>query len=267
MVNKRTSRTFIDQIGREIEVPFPPQRIISIVPSQTELLYDLGLDEETIGITKFCVHPASWYKSKTRIGGTKNLWLPTIQNLKPDLIIGNKEENVKTQISWLEKRFPVWISDVKKLDDALQMIKDIGEITGKTTAGAAIADEIKKQFESLPLRQPIPKVAYLIWQNPYMVAGGDTFIHDMLQHAGFENVFKNRLRYPTITKEELRNAEPDLIFLSSEPFPFREKHMGQFQEISTHTKVVLVDGELFSWYGSRMLKSVAYFKKLSQTCQ
>src|ERR1700741_3198050 len=108
---------FIDQTGRKISIPQIPQRIISLVPSQTELLFDLGLDKEVVGITKFCVHPPEWFQTKTRVGGTKQLKIDLIKQLQPDLIIANKEENVKEQIEELEKHFPVWISDVNNLED------------------------------------------------------------------------------------------------------------------------------------------------------
>jgi len=244
------------------------QKIISVVPSQTEFLYDLGLDEEVIGITKFCVHPESWFRTKTRVGGTKQLNIDLIRELDPDLILANKEENVKEQIEELAKDFNVWISDIHDLDDAYAMMQTIGELTGKTETANNIIDRIRIAFSQLQTphspQDPLDKLQtlYLIWKNPYMSVGHDTFIHSMLEIAGFENCCRKKLRYPELTIEEIRELNPDLIFLSSEPFPFKEKHVQEFSKLELRAKIMLVDGEMFSWYGSRLLKAVNYFKRL-----
>jgi ABC-type Fe3+-hydroxamate transport system substrate-binding protein len=260
---------YTDQLQRKIELPENPKRIISLVPSQTELLADLGLEEEVVGITKFCVHPAAWYKEKTKIGGTKSFHLDRIRDLHPDLIIGNKEENDKEQIKTLIEEYPVWLSDVKNLPDALEMIRSIAGITGTESCGNRIAKDIERSFVELATQQmgrrPI-RVAYLIWNKPLMVAGGDTFIHSMLKRAGFENVFVKQPRYPEIKLEELSAAQPEVIFLSSEPFPFKAKHIDFYQQINASTKVLLVNGELFSWYGSRLKLSAPYFQELYAQC-
>src|SRR5690242_2173641 len=183
---------FIDQTGRKVNIPQNPQRIVSLVPSQTELLYDLGLRDEVIGITKFCVHPPEWFNSKTRVGGTKQLKMDIIRRLQPDLIIANKEENVKEQIEELEKDFPVWISDINNRNDADDMIEQAGMMTGKQTQAQQITDRIKENFERLPAPITRLRTCYLIWQKPYMTVGGDTFIHSMMEAAGFDNVFKQK---------------------------------------------------------------------------
>lgn len=253
---------FIDQTGRTVSIPKNPQRIISLVPSQTELLFDLKLDNAVSGITKFCIHPEEWFYSKTRVGGTKQLKMDVIHELQPDLIIANKEENVKEQIEELEKHYPIWISDVNNLEDAYEMIEQIGIITGKEQPAHEMIDEIKKNFAQLETRNPKPDTCYLIWQKPYMTIGSDTFIHSMLQAAGFNNIFANKKRYPEVTVAELRTLNCELVFLSSEPFPFQQKHIDELQTQLPNTKIVLVDGEIFSWYGSRLLKAPAYFKNL-----
>jgi|SRR6185436_7012784 len=240
-------------------------KIISTVPSQTELLYDLGLDAEVTGITKFCVHPEKWFRNKTRIGGTKNLDIKKIIALKPDLIIANKEENVKEQIDELQKHFRVYVSDIKNLDDALLMIKKVGGLVNKKNEASAIIKQIKKHFSIFKFHSalcPLPSILYLIWRNPFMTVGADTFIHDMLTRCGLKNIFSELKRYPEITPEQIAIAKPDFIFLSSEPYPFKEKHVDELKTISPSSKIVLVNGEYFSWYGSRLLKAVEYFKKL-----
>lgn len=243
-------------------------QIISLVPSQTELLYDLGLEEEVKGITKFCVHPKAWYKNKTCIGGTKSLKIDLIKKINPDLIIANKEENVKEQIEELAKTFDVFVTDINSLEDALEMIKNIGTLTGKAKKASGIANRIEKKFQqlsdSLSGKQKI-KTAYLIWRNPYMAVGGNTFINAMLQYCGAENIFANVDRYPEINLEDLQinksgKSTCELLLLSSEPYPFKEKHLLEIKSSLPFIKIILVNGEMFSWYGSRLLKAADYFK-------
>jgi len=256
---------FIDQLNCAIDLPQVPKRIISLVPSQTELLYDLGLDKEVVGITKFCVHPGEWFRNKTRIGGTKKLNIDLIRSLQPDLIIGNKEENEQSQIELLQKEFPVWMSDIKNLDDALNMITKIGEVVGKTEESIKIKNEISTAFQTFNSQFSTfnsQSVAYFIWRNPLMSVGGDTFINDMLRYCNLQNVFSDLQRYPEITPEQFRSAKPDLIFLSSEPYPFKEKYIAEFQSIYPQSRIILVDGEMFSWYGSHLLKATEYFIQL-----
>jgi ABC-type Fe3+-hydroxamate transport system substrate-binding protein len=255
---------FTDQTGRTVSISPAPQRIISLVPSQTELLFHLGLEEKVVGITKFCIHPESWFHSKTRVGGTKQINVAIIDRLQPDLIVANKEENVKEQVVELVKQYPVWVSDVNNLDDALEMIEQIGLLTGTKEKAQEINTHIRTNFNSLDKSIPIIRTAYLIWRNPYMTVGGDTFIHAMLQQAGLENIYGECSRYPSITIEQLKEDKPDLLLLSSEPYPFRQNHIDELQAHLPHTKIMLVDGELFSWYGSRLLHSPAYFMNLRQ---
>ena len=254
---------FTDQTGHRIQLEGVPQRIISLVPSQTELLYDLGLDKEVVGITKFCVHPEQWFRSKSRVGGTKQYKLDRIEQLRPDLILANKEENEEAQIKALMERHPVWVSDIENLEDALDMIRQVGMLTNRQERAASVNREVQRQFaDFLTPEKPI-KTAYFIWRSPWMVAGKDTFINDMLRRCGFENVFAAQAsRYPEISKEELEEKEVDLLLLSSEPYPFKEKHIEELSALCPKATIKLVDGELFSWYGSRLLKAVPYFKAL-----
>jgi ABC-type Fe3+-hydroxamate transport system substrate-binding protein len=238
----------------------PPKRIVSLVPSQTELLSDLGLGSEVAGITKFCIHPEHWRKSKTIVGGTKNFHFDIIDRIAPDLILGNKEENYKEGIQQLQARYPVWMSDIVLLEDALQMIASIGELTNKTTAASAIVDRIKKAFQLLTKRPP-NRILYLIWRDPWMGAGNDTFIHTMIEKIGWMNCLEAP-RYPELTAEDIRILDPEIVLLSSEPYPFGEKHRVELNEIVPSAKTILVDGEMFSWYGSRLAHAPAYFNAL-----
>lgn len=252
---------FTDQLGGTISLTGSPRRIISLVPSQTELLFNLGLDKEVIGITRFCIHPEEKCKKKVKIGGTKRFDFGLIDKLKPDLIIGNKEENYLEGIDRLRSSYPVWVSDVNTIEDAYQMIETVGEMVGKGKEANVMVAEIRSKFKQFKTNSGV-KVAYFIWNNPYMVAGKNTFIDDMLRQFGFVNVFQSLERYPEVTLNQVRRASPDAIFLSSEPFPFKSKHLDVFKKRFPSTSITLVDGTMFSWYGSRLRYAADYFEEL-----
>lgn len=251
---------FTDQLNNSIELHSFPKRIISIVPSQSELLWDLGLRDELVGITKFCIHPKEMFDSIERVGGTKTLHIEKIRALKPDLIIGNKEENEQSQILELQKEFPVWMSDIYNLEDALKMIELVGELVHQSNKANQIKNQIQQSF--LNIQQVSKTALYLIWNKPYMAAGSATFIGDMLQKIGVENVLQANSRYPELSLQDIKALNPDIIFLSSEPYPFKQEHINELQQHLPASKIILVDGELFSWYGSRLTMSVAYFNEL-----
>jgi ABC-type Fe3+-hydroxamate transport system substrate-binding protein len=255
-------RIFTDQLLRPVRLESVPKKIVSLVPSQTELLYTLGLGNEVVGITKFCTHPSSWFQHKTKIGGTKNLKVELIEELQPDLIIANKEENVQEQVERLASKFPVWISDVHDLETALAMIFSIGQMVDREDQALQMLMTIKESFEDLILPEKKLRTAYLVWQNPFMTVGGDTFISDMLKRCGFINVFRDLSRYPSITNYQLQLYNCEVLFLSTEPYPFKQKHVAEIKKLLPNTRVILVDGQMFSWYGSRLLKSPSYFKLL-----
>lgn len=253
---------FKDQMGRTITLEKTPGRIISTVPSQTEVLADLGLNDEVVGITKFCVHPEKWKDQKTIIGGTKNIDVGKVQELEPDLVIANKEENIEEKIDQISEFCPVWVSDVKDHDTAIAMIMSIARMTDKEEVGQNWVDRINDARAAI--RPPSERsAAYMIWKNPWMTVGGDTFIHQMMATAGMVNVFKNKKRYPLTSLEELRSLAPDLILLSSEPFPFSTEHIKEVSEACPRSEVMIVDGEMFSWYGTRMKKGYEYLKGLA----
>ncbi len=259
------SRYFTDMTGRNVEISAPLSRIISLVPSQTELLYELGLDKEVIGITKFCVHPESWFRTKTRIGGTKQLNIDKIKELKPDLLIANKEENTQEQIEELARDFPVWISDIKNRGDALKMITEIGQLVNKEEKANKIAHDISDGFRLLRKANKAKSVAYFIWRDPWMCTGGDTFISSMIEAMGWENMLKHQMRYPVVDLADMAKMKPELILLSSEPYPFKQKHIDEIKAVIPASQVLLVDGEMFSWYGSRMCEAIPYIAKLAET--
>lgn len=242
----------------------PPRRIVSLVPSQTELLADLGLGTEVVGLTRFCVHPAGWKEEKQIVGGTKNVSAERVEALAPDLILANLEENVREQVETLDAIAPVFVTDVSTVDEAVAMIRTVGGLVGQSERAEVLADEIERGFAALAERPPV-RVAYLIWRGPYMTVGGDTFIHDVLRRASLVNAFGERTRYPEVTAAEIAAAEPDVVCLSSEPFPFRERHVAELERAVSGVPVRLVDGELFSWYGSRMRLMPPYLAGLRDT--
>lgn len=252
---------FIDQMNRTIRLENFPERIVSLVPSQTELLFDLGLGDRVVGITKFCIHPDEWFRNKARVGGTKNVDIQKVIDLKPDLIIGNKEENQKENIEALFELFPVWMSDISNLNEALEMIANVGEIVNKAIDANKMVEIIKSRFSAIsPLKKQL-NCAYFIWRNPFMAVGNTTFVDDMLQCVlGFKNLNHSDGRYPEVDLEELVNV--DCILLSSEPYPFKEKHIEEIQLVHPKAKIILVDGEYFSWYGSRLINAPKYFQNL-----
>ena len=260
---------YTDQMQREVEIPEFPQRIVSLVPSQTEFLHQIGLGERLVGLTKFCIHPKHWRKEKTVIGGTKNFRFEVIESLQPDLIIGNKEENYREGIEKLAEQYPVWMSDIYTLDDALAMMNELGGILGCSSETQSIVQEIQQGFthwEESRQAPRKPRTAYLIWRKPYMAVGSHTFIDHMLAQAGFENVVEIP-RYPELSIEALQELQLDVLLLSSEPYPFRDKHLEEFAEQLPNTKIKLVDGEAFSWYGSHLTTTPRYFEELWKSLQ
>ncbi|AVR45680.1 cobalamin-binding protein [Christiangramia fulva] len=251
-----------DQLGRKIHLSKVPERIVSLVPSQTELLVDLGMEKNIVGITQFCVHPSYLKKIKTRVGGTKKVNFRKIHELEPDLILCNKEENTPEMVSELEKIATVHISDVVTIEDAFDLMLQYGKMFDRENFAQTMIGAIRKKLDNLrdSLKdKPVKKVAYFIWKAPYMLAGQNTFINSLLEINNFENAVKEN-RYPQMSLKEIKNLEPELCLLSSEPYSFTEEHK---KELQPHfSEVKLVDGEYFSWYGSRLSEALDYFKAL-----
>lgn len=255
---------FTDQAGHTFNLEKKPERIISIVPSQSEFLWDIGVRKELVGITKFCIHPYEMFGTVERVGGTKNLDFQKIRALKPDLIIGNKEENDRGQVETLQKEFNVWISDINDFGSALNMMTSLGTLVGREHETNLLTAEIKSSLQKIKNLFNGEEVAYFIWNDPYMCVAENTFIDHVLQYVGFKNVFTGANRYPEISLKELQETSPAYCFLSSEPFPFYEKHVAEMKKILPASKILIVDGEMFSWYGSRLLKLEGYLGELKE---
>jgi ABC-type Fe3+-hydroxamate transport system substrate-binding protein len=255
-----------DQIGRTLELSTTPKRIISLVPSQTELIVDLGLGLSLVGVTKFCIHPSHIKSNVQVVGGTKNVKLDVIRALNPDIILCNKEENTKEIVEVCEQICPVHVSDIFTIKDALQLISMYGDMFNVNKQASKMIEFIKTEqsdFERYCKNQKTLRVAYFIWKEPWMVAGGNNFINHLLELNKYENVFKTQPRYPEIDINKLQEENIDVLFLSSEPYPFKEKHVEEIATILNNKIVVkIIDGEMFSWYGSKLKKAFNYFKEL-----
>jgi ABC-type Fe3+-hydroxamate transport system substrate-binding protein len=242
-------------------------RIVSLVPSLTEYLWALGLTDEVVGITKFCVHPKEWYENKTRVGGTKQLNISKIKQLQPELIIANKEENTKEDIEQLQKEFKVVLTDIQDIEGALEALITIGKAVNKEQQAQQLIAQIKVRFSQQKELFKAQTFLYFIWKDPYFLAGEDTYIHSFLSHFGLKNACALE-RYPSLEdwKNHVETADkaPTYIFLSSEPFPFESKHIEQVQVLFPASQIILIDGEMCSWYGSRMLEAAAYMQQLAQ---
>lgn len=261
--------SFVDQLGRAVALDAPARRVVSLVPSHTELLAELGLDAEVVGITDYCVRPADWRGRKARVGGPKRIDAARIEAAAPDLVLADREENDRAQVEALARRRAVWTSDVRSLDDALTMIGLVGPLVGRAPRADEMAAEIAARFAELAARRASRggrprRAAYLVWRGPLMAAATGTFIDAMLRACGFVNVFDAaRGRYPTIAPEELRAAAPELILLPSEPYPFAEADAAEFRALCPGAAAVAVDGEMFCWPGARLLRAPAYFEDLA----
>jgi ABC-type Fe3+-hydroxamate transport system substrate-binding protein len=253
----------IDALGRPITLLRRPTRIISLVPSQTELLIDLGLGDRLVGRTRYCIHPKEKVTSVKVVGGTKRVDMKTIEALKPDLVIAEKEETPQEMVNELAASVPVYVTNVVSIPSAISMCRDVGRLVGLATEADSLAQKIETTMQGVRNIAPRPeRVLYLIWRKPWMAAGEGTFIHGCLEHIGFKNAILSS-RYPEVDAPTLTRLNPDRVYLSTEPFPFKEIHAQEIREILPHVRIELVDGELFSWYGSRMLKMPAYWRALT----
>lgn len=250
-----------DALGHEWVLEAPPQRIVSLVPSQTELLFDLGLGERVVGVSKFCVHPREARAGRQRVGGTKTPNIARIRALAPDFVLANREENRAEDIAAIGEFAPVYVTDINTLPQALAMTRAVGFALGSEARAARIAADIEGAFASLPRLDGL-RCAYLIWRQPWMAAGGGTFIDDLLQRLGLVNVFEARPRYPELSVDDLVAAAPQLVLLSSEPYPFKPAHAAELANVLPRARMVPVDGEMFCWPGSRLLQAAGYFHDL-----
>lgn len=256
-------KTLIDQMGRSVDLPAPPQRIVSLCPSLTETLVHMGLGGRLVGRTRFCIHPAEEMRRLPHVGGTKDVNMERLRALQPDLVIGEKEENTPEMAAAISAEFPLLMTDVVDLATADAMLALLGDATGLAAEAKAIADAVAASWGRVEALSPPVTCLYLIWKNPWMVVGANTFIDSVLEKCGFINLARGlQGRYPMLEEKDFLQLSPQIVLLSTEPFPFKESHVAELQEIASGGKAMLVDGEMFSWYGSHMVGVENYLNLL-----
>lgn len=257
-------KTVTDRVGRTITYNYPPKRIVSLCPGITDTLFSLNLKEELVGRTRFCIYPKEEVKEIPAVAGTKDIKIDKIHDVKPDLIIVEKEENTEAIVTELQEHYPVYVAEVQSIEEAHRMIVDMGELTDRKEEAKQLSTAIRDRFSALPSMEG-KRAAYIIWKKPYMAVGRDTYIQSVLHEIGLINPFiQKEGRYPVITEEDFAAAKLDYVLLATEPYPFKEKHFEEFKRMMPETKPLLIDGEMF-WYGPRMLEAPLYLQQFVHT--
>ena len=252
----------VDATGAAVVLPGPPQRIVSLVPSITEILFTLGVGPAVAGCTVYCTQPPDGVATTTRVGGEKNPKLELIRDLGADLVIANIEENLPEHVATLRSwGIPVYVTYPRTVPDGIRLLAELGAVTGAAERGAALARELDALLADVEGasrgRRPV-RVFYPIWRHPYMTIGADTYAHDMLARCGGVSVFADRAsRYPTVTLDEMASAAPEVILLPDEPYRFRRVHVADFEPYPDvpavrDGRIHLMDGKLLTWYGPRI---------------
>jgi len=226
-----------------------PRRIVSLVPSLTELVWHLGAGDQLVGRTRFCTEPAGAIASVEIVGGTKNPRVDRIVALAPDLVIANKEENRREDVQALRAAgIDVLLTDPNSVAEALAMVSKLGALLGFETAAAELVSATTAEFaERFPPKRP--RVFVAVWKDPDMGLGSASYGNDLIERCGAVNVLAGRPRYPGLAPGELADLRPDLILLPDEPYPFKP---GDTDAYSAIAPAIVVDGKLLWWYGPRM---------------
>ena len=259
-----------DALGRRFDFAAPPRRIVSLVPSWSETLFALGAGDSLVGVTEYCVHPAEGVAKLAKVGGTKNPAVAVIAGLRPDLVLANKEENRQRDVERLEAAgLRVFVTYARTVREAAAELRALGRITGREAAGEAIAAEVETRLATTEAVPPgrRPRAAALVWRDPLMVVGGDTFASDLMRCAGAENPFAAASgRYPRVTRAELEAAAPDVLLLPTEPYRFEERDRLEFLGLDCPAgqsgRVHVIEGELLTWYGPRMARALDTLARL-----
>lgn len=254
----------MDACDRVVRLPQQPQRIVCLCPSLTETLWALGLAEQLVGRTRYCIHPQPQIESVASVGGTKQVGFDALHAVQPDLIIAEKEENRREDVEAMSQHWPVYVCDIQNLQQAHAAIAQLGDVCARADQAATLNQRIEQAWQRLPILQPPRRVLYLIWRKPWMAAGRDTYIDAVLNRLGMVNVAATlEGRYPQIETKQLAELGADLCLLSSEPFPFGRQHEEELAPLMPGTQMRCVDGEMFSWYGVRMLPAADHLAALT----
>ncbi len=254
-----------DALGRPLTVNRPPGRIVSLVPSITEALFAFGLGERVVAVTRFCIEPPDGVRDKEKVGGTKDVATARVNELAPDLVIANVEENTRPDIDALiAAGLPVFVTYPRTVRSAIDELRTLAEITGAQDAAAPILAEAEAELaQALADQQPTTRVFCPIWRRPWMTIGPDTYMHDLISLCGGENIYADAEgRYPEVTLEDVAQRRPDVVLLPDEPYPFTEKHEAEVIETMPGVRIYLVDGKLMCWYGPRIPEAIRMLRAL-----
>jgi ABC-type Fe3+-hydroxamate transport system substrate-binding protein len=266
------TRSRRDASGAEVAVPARPSRIVSLIPSVTELLFALGLEDRIAGVTIFCSEPRVRVAAKPRVGREKDPDPARIRALAPDLVIANIEENRRDVVDRLRAEgVPVWVTFPRTVTEGIALVRELGDLTGAEAAAESLAASLEAARARAAARvggRPRVPVFCPIWRGPYMTISRDTYVHDVLETCGGANVFAaSPDRYPTITLDDVRAAAPEVILLPDEPYRFRAAHVADFAPLADvpavrNRRILLVDGKLLSWYGPRIADALDRLPRL-----
>ena len=289
-------RDLVDTFGRAVRVADEPRRLVSLVPSLTEILFDFGRGEQVMALTDYCTEPAAEVAGKTTIGGTKNPDVAAIIDLRPDLVLAVAEENRRVDVDRLaEAGVPVYVFEPRTVRDGVALLWRVADLLGCRTEMAGRVEAIEQELaetEAAVAAKPPVRVFCPIWKDPYMTINHDTYIHAMLAACGGDNVFADRhrrfplaadlgrqaeaedqrheardRRYPRVSLDEMAARRPAVILLPDEPYPFSDADLPDFAPFAEvpavrDGRVHLIDGKIVSWYGPRIGRSLRALRGL-----
>lgn len=241
-----------DVLGREHSLDHP-RRVVSLVPSLTETLFDFGAGDDVAGITDFCIFPPG--VDRPRIGGTKTPKIEAIRALRPDLVYMNVEENLPRHADEIERFAPVFATEPKSVDDVASLIATLAAIHGRVERGAQLAADLSRARDAAA--GAAFTFACAIWKKPWMWCGGDTYVSDLITCAGGRNVVGDRLRYPAADLAEVTALRPEVIFLPDEPYLFTADDA---REIEGAKVIGPFAGHLFTWHGTRTIRGLEFLR-------
>jgi ABC-type Fe3+-hydroxamate transport system substrate-binding protein len=248
---------FRDVLGHTFDFPAPPRRVVSLVPSLTETLFDLGAGDSVVGITDFCIFPPTL--NRPRLGGTKTPSIARIRQLEPDLVYVNVEENLRRHADEIAAFAPVFATEPKTVDDVATLIALLGAIHGREDR----ANELNQQLTANRELRTAFTFVVPIWKKPWMWCGGDTYVSDLVEQAGGRNLLGDRLRYPTIDRDEVLALEPDVVFLPDEPYLFTDADAEELHGVTPARIVGPFPGHLFTWHGTRTIEGLRFLRRLA----
>ncbi|MGZ8829111.1 MAG: helical backbone metal receptor [Thermoanaerobaculia bacterium] len=240
-----------DLRGRTFEFEYPPKRVVSLVPSLTESLFDLGAGDSVVGITDFCIFPEKL--DRPRLGGTKNPRVDAVRALNPDLVYMNLEENLERHAKAIEEFAPVFVTEPKTVPDVRDLITTLGEIHERRPQAADFVRRLDRELASMPRRDFT--FACPIWKQPWMWCGGDTYVSHLVESVGGRNVFAGESRYPV---RDPKSFAADVVFLPDEPYAFNAQDAQEFGG----RVIGPFPGHLFTWHGTRTLLGLRLLRDL-----